>query len=449
MKITRFLGRSLHGHLDLDIEFFDDLTFITGKNGSGKTTVLNLIASILLPRLDYLAAAHFDTFSIDFVHNDELVTLSARATQRETVIECSNLRFNRLPIPPFVPSEPLSPHRLKEFEEEHYQDILLRNSENDILRYIQGLPTPMYLGLDRRSLSLPSSQPRLRRNLYAHTRLPRRIFGRSIEAGLDDALLLARQHIHDVRRDEVALDAQFRERMVLELIDFPPISFSGKIEKPSKAELAKFEEAKKNLRRLPNLLNVDADVIASKIDPVINFLDETLKKIEEADELEKEFAMYEWSFNAINIDRLSTLSRIISDYNRERDLLRRRINDYLGTANKFITDNGKEIVFDGNGDIRIILRGNDEDVERHIYSLSSGEIQMIVILTHLYFDPEIERENVFIIDEPELSLHVQWQEKFVDSIMEASATTQFILATHSPTIILDKVEHCCEISKTW
>ena len=55
--------------------------------------------------------------------------------------------------------------------------------------------------------------------------------------------------------------------------------------------------------------------------------------------------------------------------------------------------------------------------------------------------------NVFIIDEPELSLHVQWQEKFVDGIMEASRETQFILATHSPTIILDKVLNCVEISR--
>ena len=38
----------------------------------------------------------------------------------------------------------------------------------------------------------------------------------------------------------------------------------------------------------------------------------------------------------------------------------------------------------------------------------------------------MDRANVFIINEPELSLHVQWQEKFVDGIMEASRETQFI-----------------------
>ena len=72
---------------------------------------------------------------------------------------------------------------------------------------------------------------------------------------------------------------------------------------------------------------------------------------------------------------------------------------------------------------------------------------MVVILTHLYFNSEVERANVFIIDEPELSLHVEWQEKFVDAVIEASESTQFILATHSPSIILDKVDHCVELTK--
>ena len=109
-------------------------------------------------------------------------------------------------------------------------------------------------------------------------------------------------------------------------------------------------------------------------------------------------------------------------------------------------DSGKKIAFNNNGDLRFILEDKEEE-EGYINSLSSGEIQLVVILTHLYFNPEVERANVFIIDEPELSLHVQWQEKFVDGIMEASRETQFILATHSPTIILDKVLNCVEISR--
>ncbi len=453
MKITRFLGRALHGHLDLDISFFDDLTFITGKNGSGKTTVLNLIASVLLPRPDYLATGYFKQFSVDLIHNGEEVTICVVKDSQHTIVTCSHIFGQELSIVEFDPPEPIPPHRYQELSEEYYQESLIRNSENAVLQYIQGLPVPMYLGLDRRPLSPTREMPQFRSGLRTRTRSrsARSIFGRSIEAGLDTALNYAREHIFQVRRDEVALDARFRERLVLELIDFPPISIvgAGKFERPSEEDLDRFESAKVNLRRFPSLLNIDPEIISSKIDPAIQFLDETLDKVEEEKEDTLSYAALEWSVNSINFNKLSTLSDIISDYNNQRNRLRQRINNYLKTTNNFMTDNGKEIVFDDIGEIRFILSDDGQNEERYIYALSSGEIQMIVILTHLYFNPEVERANVFIIDEPELSLHVQWQEKFVDGVMEASTETQFILATHSPTIILDKVDHCCEISKSW
>lgn len=43
--------------------------------------------------------------------------------------------------------------------------------------------------------------------------------------------------------------------------------------------------------------------------------------------------------------------------------------------------------------------------------------------------------RVYVVDEPEVSLHITWQEQFVDALLKASPDTQFILATHSPSII--------------
>ncbi len=117
----------------------------------------------------------------------------------------------------------------------------------------------------------------------------------------------------------------------------------------------------------------------------------------------------------------------------------------LDAVNSFIRDSGKTLNFSNLGELRFTLEGEADARERDIRTLSSGEIQLIVILTHLHFNPEIEEANVFIIDEPELSLHVQWQEKFVDGIASAARETQFILATHSPSIILDKTSNCIEL----
>ena len=41
----------------------------------------------------------------------------------------------------------------------------------------------------------------------------------------------------------------------------------------------------------------------------------------------------------------------------------------------------------------------------------------------------------FIIDEPEVSLHLIWQRVFIDKMIEARKDIQIIVATHSPEII--------------
>jgi predicted ATP-binding protein involved in virulence len=113
------------------------------------------------------------------------------------------------------------------------------------------------------------------------------------------------------------------------------------------------------------------------------------------------------------------------------------------SVNGFLADSEKEISFDKSGDLQVSV---SPDVgPRPITALSSGERQLVVILTHLAFNPQAHRANVLIIDEPELSLHLRWQELFVDSVMTASPGLQLILATHSPSIIGGRLDSCIDV----
>ena len=51
MKITRLQAEQVHGYLPIDVQFFDDITFLTGLNGSGKTSSLRLLMAVLTPNL--------------------------------------------------------------------------------------------------------------------------------------------------------------------------------------------------------------------------------------------------------------------------------------------------------------------------------------------------------------------------------------------------------------
>ena len=63
----------------------------------------------------------------------------------------------------------------------------------------------------------------------------------------------------------------------------------------------------------------------------------------------------------------------------------------------------------------------------------SGEKQLLILLSETLL--QRERPYIFIADEPELSLHVLWQEKLIASLRALNPAAQIIAATHSPDIV--------------
>jgi len=68
-----------------------------------------------------------------------------------------------------------------------------------------------------------------------------------------------------------------------------------------------------------------------------------------------------------------------------------------------------------------------------IEELSSGEKQLLIILGEALLQQE--KAVIYIADEPELSLHVKWQETLTSSISRLNSNSQIIFATHSPDIV--------------
>ncbi|MCQ2244294.1 MAG: ATP-binding protein [Bacteroidaceae bacterium] len=66
--------------------------------------------------------------------------------------------------------------------------------------------------------------------------------------------------------------------------------------------------------------------------------------------------------------------------------------------------------------------------------LSSGEKQILcILLTVLVEDMQ---PYVLLMDEPEVSLHVDWQERLIEMILALNPNVQIILTTHSPAVIM-------------
>lgn len=69
------------------------------------------------------------------------------------------------------------------------------------------------------------------------------------------------------------------------------------------------------------------------------------------------------------------------------------------------------------------------------YQLSSGEKQLIIILTTVL--TQDLKPYILIMDEPEISLHFDWQKKLIGSIMSLNPNVQLIVSTHSPAMIME------------
>ena len=69
------------------------------------------------------------------------------------------------------------------------------------------------------------------------------------------------------------------------------------------------------------------------------------------------------------------------------------------------------------------------------YQLSSGEKQMLAILLTVLV--EDEQPYVLFMDEPEVSLHIEWQKQLIDLCLELNPNVQIILTTHSPAVVMN------------
>ena len=69
------------------------------------------------------------------------------------------------------------------------------------------------------------------------------------------------------------------------------------------------------------------------------------------------------------------------------------------------------------------------------YQLSSGEKQMLAILLTVLVE---DNENyVLFMDEPEVNLHVEWQQRLIELILSLNPNVQIILTTHSPALVMN------------
>ena len=351
--------KGLNNRIDADLEFNEDLNIITGKNGSGKTTVLKLLWYLISGNLERVIfeipfrSVSITTDSFDLwvlrLEDDQLKLFSTFAGEQQS-IETGNV--GQLD------------DKLKELSER-----IARTTERSLF-----FPTFRRIEGGIVSGSTPS---RTEINMF---QLEEAMSELSDDLSVYDHRFIASISTNDIGQllEQKYGDIHIRiSNLQSKVLD----DISQKIQVPAGGEL---------------------DSATSQTAPSV--LNEIQQLADERDRLRRPFVA------------LSELTRSILQY--------RAIRVSGGDTREEGTDGitlGEE-----TGETAL------DTVEEAIASdkLSSGEKQMLSFLCYNAFS---ENTAIFI-DEPELSLHVDWQRLLLPTLLEQGTGNQFFIATHSPFI---------------
>ncbi len=136
----------------------------------------------------------------------------------------------------------------------------------------------------------------------------------------------------------------------------------------------------------------------------------------------------------------------IINFPDQAERIRSRIDNFFSLVNSLFAETGKEVSIDTRSNSIMFTIANSDAVnggEKSIITvdmLSSGEKQLMLILTTVFLQEE--SPCVLLMDEPEISLHISWQDELINVIRRLNPNCQLILTTHSPNIFANGWEDC-------
>lgn len=108
---------------------------------------------------------------------------------------------------------------------------------------------------------------------------------------------------------------------------------------------------------------------------------------------------------------------------------------FYDILDRLFMDTGKRVLRVGGEHVRFSLAGlSRTQIELGVDQLSSGEKLILQLFVAILTRP---KASVLILDEPEISLSVEWQKSLLDDILLLNPSLQILVATHSPAIVMN------------
>lgn len=444
-KITAFSITGLHHKKDVHIKFKDNTLILVGENGTGKTTCLHLFYYLITGQWTHLARYQFNEISITI--NGKKHRLSKRQVTgsmrkmhpeflrrfppdirkhvfhlletHESPLDSAELRnlCENYGIPYEFIYRELQQFDLFEGDDAQASQVVrdaIKEIETSMKAQILYLPTyrrieqelhQIFQHLDKDDLQRRRRLPSRRRQRHSYLEL--------VEFGMQDV----QAALKETQRD---LD-MFARRSMTDL----SYGFLGDI-------VGKLHET----QDLESVRQVDSKTV----DAVLNRVQENILPQHRKTELKQVIHRFQ---NGGGEDEASNVTcyyfaQLLGFHSRieEREA---NLKKFCAVCNEYMGD--KKYHYDNSEYSAKILPDRPDSVpddEIMLSSLSSGEKQIISLFSHLYLSGETQ--FFVLIDEPELSLSVPWQRKFLADIRASELCTGLFAVTHSPFIYENNLE---------
>lgn len=421
MKITKLKIFKLHNLVDKDIDFYKDLNLLYGANGSGKTTILNILAYILKGEIFKLEIYNFEKIIL-FYENEKNENFEMIVQNYE---EYFNVYFEGKyhKINKFNKEILFERDSIDEDLKEHYF------RKNVICREIYNKFNCLYLPLDRVNTNYDEySHHRLsylqmrngRNNLFRYMKY---------DKGLDKVQEIIYNQYIKISRTIESLTNKFKNNILKSLVTLKQKTTQEVIKELMNSKYYKKKE------KYTQILIENKIIEKTEKENYEMIYDDIFDYIENIYISGEKDISFEWMYRVFEISKINEIIKLDDDFQSHKSRVYKPINRFLDAVNSFLTSSCYEKKMEISTNGKLILKDTKSNGVIDIVYLSSGEKQIITFFAYLIFGLEEKKPAIVIVDEPELSLHLSWQKIFLKQAMSVNEDVQYIFATHAPEII--------------
>lgn len=440
MKLISLHIKKLYDCYDYDIDFNHDVTFIYGSNGCGKTTILNITEAIITGQLFKLFDYEFKEITLVYADSKNMTQLEKIILKRDLNNILLNYSGDATRIKKTDEYQNKLPNSSYKLRREYYRRYPFLKEIQKKFNYVY-LPLNRAVGLN--TIDYMIHERNIHRLRIGTDDLS---MSRNSDNSIAQVEAIIYNAVNNINSKIATASDNFRNEILKSLIDMKVQSESTSLEK----DILKITS---DTNKISNIQNEyikflkDLDLInKNEEESYIAFFDEIISSFKNASNNNNiNYFDLALKYNEIlKIDKLLLKSKELED---NKNQIRKPLDTFLNIMNEFLgnSDDNKEIIVTKLGKVYFTTRFNKNRIA--IQNLSSGEKQLITFFTHLIFKVKDKVTGIFVVDEPELSLHLSWQRIFVEKTMTLNNNIQLIFATHSPEIIGNRRDNMYKLEK--